>query len=207
MSVCRLAFTTLLISGLAALADEPKTAPLTAPSDWGGETIALPPGFAKDMTFEGVEHIRFAPGMMKPDSDTFFCYAFAFELKAEPKLTQATVQAEFLKYYRGLCTAVLNGAKSPVDPKEFTCTLEVIKPDKPTSTDNTDAIRYSGTIKWVEPFATRKPQTLKLEIRTWTQNDRNFLFACVSPQDTDKAIWKQLRKIRDDYVERQGADK
>ncbi len=196
-----------MISGLAVLADEPKTAPLTAPLDWGGETITLPPGFAKDMAFKGVEHIRFAPGMMKSDSDTFFCYAFAFELKAEPKLTQATVQVELLKYYRGLCTAVLNGAKPALDPTEFTCTLKEFKPEKdPSPNDESEGLMsYTGTIKWVEPFATKKPQTLNLEIQTWKQGERNFLFACVSPQDKDAAVWKQLRKIRDDYMKRKRA--
>ncbi len=204
MSICRLAFIGLLLFALAVEAADPAAVPLAAPSGWGGETIDLPPGFAKDMSFKGVEHIRFAPGMMKPESDTFFCYAFAFELQDKPKLTQETVQVEFLKYYRGLCTAVLNGTKPALDPKEFTCTLKEAKPDKPLSPNDKSVglISYAGTIKWVEPFATKKPQTLNLEIQTWTKGKRNFLFACVSPQDKDAAIWKQLRKIRDDYVKR-----
>ena len=207
MSICRLAFTGLLISALAVHADEPAAVPLAAPAGWGGETISLPPGFAKDMSFKGVERIRFAPGMMKPESDTFFCYAFAFELQDKPKLTQETVRAEFLKYYRGLCVAVLNGAKPTLDPKEFTCDLERVKPKEAISSDDESAelIRYTGTIKWVEPFATKKPQTLNLEIQTWTIGDRNLLFACVSPKGKDAAIWKQLRKIRDDYVKRKRA--
>ena len=65
-------------------ADEPGSAKLAAPAGWGGETIQLPPGFAPDMKLKGSEHIRFAPGMMKPDSDSFFCYAFVFELRPKP---------------------------------------------------------------------------------------------------------------------------
>ena len=62
--------------------------------------------------------------------------------------------------------------------------------------------RYTGTLDWVEPFATKKPQKLNLEIRTWAKKDRNYIFVCVSPQARDAAIWKQLHKIRDDYVKK-----
>ena len=34
---------------------------LNAPKSWGGETIVLPPPFAPDMSFRGIEELRFAP--------------------------------------------------------------------------------------------------------------------------------------------------
>ena len=175
---------------------------LTAPANWGGETITLPPGFAKDMSLKGVEHIRFAPGMMDAQSDTFFCYAFAFELQSQPKLTEETVKAEFLKYYRGLSKAVLNGKPPEKDFAEFGMELEVSSPSskKPGDTD-TATVEYVGKLEWVEPFATKKSQQLNVEIRTWSSGDRNYLFASVSPQKRDAAIWLQLRKIRDDYIQ------
>ncbi|MEM7393198.1 MAG: hypothetical protein AAF492_12705, partial [Verrucomicrobiota bacterium] len=48
------------------------------PKGWFGERIALPTGFAPDMTLKGVEEIRFAPGMFKPDAADFFTYVFVF---------------------------------------------------------------------------------------------------------------------------------
>ena len=45
-----------------------------APKGWGKETIALPPAFAKNMTWKGVEELRFSPGMFMAESDTFFSY-------------------------------------------------------------------------------------------------------------------------------------
>ena len=92
----------LLMCGTASVADEPGTFKLAAPEGWGGETIPLPPGFAPDMKLKGSEHIRFAPGMMKPASDSFFSYAFVFDLQPEPVLTETVLKDEFLKYYRGL---------------------------------------------------------------------------------------------------------
>src|SRR5436853_7518097 len=117
----------LLMSGAFLVADEPSTLKLAAPEGWAGESIELPPGFAPDMKLKGSEHIRFAPGMMKPAADSFFCYAFVFELQAKPELTEAVVKEEFLKYYRGLCQAVLKGKLPDVDPAAFTLELQRVK--------------------------------------------------------------------------------
>ena len=201
----RLFAVSLLMTATLLVADEKNSAKLAAPEGWGGETIELPPGFAPDMKLKGSEHIRFAPGMMKPASDSFFSYAFVFELQSKPELTEAVVKDEFLKYYRGLCKTVLNGKIPDVDPSKFTLGLERVKSDTKPPADNNDAdapVLYTGTLDWVEPFATKKPQKLNLEIRTWTRNDRNYIFACVSPQARDTAIWKQLHAIRDDYLKR-----
>src|SRR5476649_2035711 len=144
----------LLMSGTFLVADEPSFAKLAAPEDWAGETIELPPKFAPDMKLKGSEHIRFAPGMMKPASDSFFCYAFVFELQPKPDLTEAIVKEEFLKYYRGLCKAVLNGKLPDVDPSEFTLELQQVKTDTAPSSDEKTAdmpTLYTGTLDWVEP--------------------------------------------------------
>ena len=195
----------MLMAGAFLAADEPSPPQLAAPTGWGGETIALPPGFAPEMKLKGSEHIRFAPGMMKPESDTFFSYAFVFELEPTPELTEAVVKEEFLKYYRGLCKAVLNGKLPQVDPSKFTLELQRAKSDATIAPDDKNPdmpVVYTGTLEWVEPFATKKPQTLNLDIQTWTRNDRSFIFACVSPQARDAVIWKQLHKIRDGYVKK-----
>ena len=195
----------LLMSGALVVAEEPGLFQLAAPAGWGGESISLPPGFAPDMKLQGSEHIRFAPGMMKPESDSFFSYAFVFELQPTPVLTESVVKDEFLKYYRGLCKAVLNGMLPDVDPSGFTLELQRVKSDVKPSLDEKAAempTQYTGTLDWVEPFSTKKRQKLILEIRTWTRNDRNYIFACVSPQARDAVIWKQLHTIRDDYLKK-----
>jgi hypothetical protein len=63
---------TLLMAGAFLAADEPSPPKLAAPTEWGGETIQLPPGFAPEMKLQGSEHIWFAPGMMNPETDAFF---------------------------------------------------------------------------------------------------------------------------------------
>lgn len=198
----RILVVSLLMSGTPSVAAEPNSPKLTAPDGWSGETIELPPEFAPEMKLKGSEHIRFAPGMMKPASDSFFSYAFVFELEPKPDLTEAVVRAEFLKYYRGLCKAVLGGKRPDLDPSLFTLELQPVKADaKPSADEKVETpTMYTGTLEWIEPFATKKTQKLNLEIRTWATKDHNYIFACVSPQARDKAIWKQLHAIRDDYL-------
>jgi hypothetical protein len=205
MTMIRIFVVSLLISGTLLFADEPGTLKLAAPDDWGGETIELPPGFAPDMKLKGSEYIRFAPGMMNPESESFFCYAFAFELQPQPVLTEDIVKEEFLKYYRGLCKAVLNGTLPEIDPSQFTLELQRVKSDAQVPPDQhlTDMpTQYIGTLDWIEPFATKKSQKLNLEIRTWASSDSNYIFVCVSPQARDASIWIQLHTIRDDYLKK-----
>ena len=61
---------------------------------------------------------------------------------------------------------------------------------------------YLATLKWVEPFATGKPQDLRLEIHAWKDKSRKrtYLFFCASPQSSEAPIRKTLRKIRAAFV-------
>jgi hypothetical protein len=194
----------LLFSTTAMMAAEPETFKLKAPAGWSGETIQLPPGFAPEMRFKGAEHIRFAPGMMDPESDSFFCYAFAFELEPQPALTEAVVKKEFLEYYRGLCVAVLRGKPPGIDPAAFSLDLKRVERDANAAQGESakGMTHYLAILDWVEPFATKKPQKLTLEIQTWTKDGRNYVFACVSPQPRNAPIWKQLHGIRDNYLKK-----
>ncbi|MFP6738045.1 MAG: hypothetical protein VCD34_04815, partial [Planctomycetota bacterium] len=104
--------------------EEGKDIPLEAPAAWRGETISLPPGFAPGMKLQGLEKIRFAPGMFKPESENFFSYVFVFRLGPKQDLSLKTVESEILVYYRGLATAV--GGEG-IETGKFTLGLEKIK--------------------------------------------------------------------------------
>lgn len=170
---------------------------LKAPDGWGGERISLPPQFAPNMQVKGIEEIRFAPGMFKPESKSFFSYVFVFQLEQKPELSRDTIQRELLTYYRGLATAVLKRTDVEVDPKSFTLKLNETK----IAGGPTNATGLSGDLKWLEPFQTRKPQTLHIEAHSWHRADKNYLFVCVSPKDKKAAIWADMYKIRSAYFQ------
>ena len=123
----------LLLSGPAAgqaVKEPPYQVP--APRGWARETIPLPPAFAPDMKWKGVEELRFAPDWRKADADTFFSYALLFWLPDDTAIDAKKMERALLAYYRGLAAAVLKGKKQEVDVKAFTLTITGTKkqPDK-----------------------------------------------------------------------------
>ena len=199
MTIRTLAIVVFLICSTTVFADEkPATLKIATPAGWGGETIALPPSFAPDMKVTGTEVIRFAPGMMKPKSDSLFSYVFVFRLKPEPKLTSNVLNREFLTYYKGLSKAVA-GPNIDVKADTFKLALKEIKSEK-DKTIPKSVKRYSGKLDWFEPFAQKAPDVIHLEIDVYSQGKHNFLFVCASSKEVKPDnIWKELKKIRKDF--------
>ena len=84
-----------------------------------GEVIKLPPSFAPDMKTKGVEDIRFAPGMFKPDQPDFFSYLFVINSTTGQKFTdEKFLHSELLAYYKGLAKSVSRGAIDPRDLRD-----------------------------------------------------------------------------------------
>jgi hypothetical protein len=172
-------------------------------TEWKGERITLPPAFAPEMGLKGIEEIRFAPGMFDVKSDSFFTYAFVFSVSADQKLPEDVIRKEILAYYRGLAKAVLKGKGVDVDAAKFAFELkkaEAVKDASESVATPETVAQYSGTLDWVEPFATAKAQTLHFEIHAWNdpRTARNYLFVCTSPKspgETDP-VWQKLRGIR-----------
>ena len=175
----------LLSVSLTALCQEKVSSiKIVTPKTWGKEIIQLPPSFAPDMKYRGIEDIRFAPGMFKPESSSFFTYVFLLDGKCGDKLDKKTVETEIMAYYKGLAKAV-GGKKFKIDTDAF-------KIDLKSTVDS----EYKGTLDWIEPFKTGKKQILNLKIFTWQSKEKHFLFAMVSPAKEESKIWKTLAEIK-----------
>jgi len=178
----------LLLTATAATVADTIKVEFQAPKGWRGETINLPPPFAKTMSIKGIEEIRFMPGMFDPKKEDFFSYALVFCLPDQKPLKPKQIITELLIYYRGLATSVSRGKKVKIDSTKFTLDL-AFKKKIPN--------QYVGTLKWVEPFRTGKPQTLRIEIKAGKVPNINasYLSMAVSPQGKDHEVWPQLRKL------------
>lgn len=191
---------TVLVAAVATGQPEKKPYQVPEPKGWNKESIDLPPkGFAPDMKWKGQEEIRFAPGMFKPDAPDFFSYALLFWLPDGEKIDAKTMETELLTYYRGLAKTVLASKKQEVDVAKFTLTIKEAKEKSGKRASGDTFMAYAGELKWVEPFATGKAQTLRFEIQTWAaeKHKHQCLFICVSPKPTTDEMWKALREIRD----------
>ncbi len=157
--------------------------------------IKLPPGFALDLEWHGIESIKFAPGMFEAGSDSFFSYLLVFLLSKEDDVSEKSLHTQILAYYRGLAKAVMGGKKMPVNTDDFKFTLKAL----PADSDKKLISVWEGTLDWTEPFATQKAQTLNMEIHQWKNGDQPVLYFMVSPQKKDHAIWKEMRGYRDKF--------
>ena len=197
-----LGFLVSWLSATAAVPLEKQQFVLKKPtSKWFGERIALPPkGFAPDLGLKGIEEILFAPGMFKADQPDFFSYVFLFALEAKPKLDAKVLKKELFTYYSGLSKARMGNPK--LDTSGFSVKVTAIE-DKVISPKGAVNVRnYRAEVVWLEPFATKKVQTLYFELQTWEYKDSpyQYLFVCASPQKTEKPLWKTLREIRAEVV-------
>ena len=192
-----------ILSGTNTLlaADSELAKHITVPAGWKGEQISLPPSFAKEMQFKGIEEARFSPGMFQEKSDTFFSYFFVFKIDPGSELTQKNIERELLTYYQGLSRAIFNSRKKKIDTSQFTCKLTKAIPVDSQKIYPQGLTEYSATVKWTEPFVTQKPQTLNLIIQAWTgkTTKHGYLFVCVSPQDFKANIWQSMRNIRSTF--------
>ena len=164
--------------------------------EWTGERIKLPPSFAPKLGLKGIEEILFAPGMFKADEKNFFSYVFLFALERKPELTAEVLRKELLAYYIGLSKNVMRNPK--LDTSKFTVKLQALKLQEASPKGALNAKFYRAEVYWIEPFATKKFQTLHFELQTWQYKGSpfNYLFVCASPQKRSAPIWKTMRGIR-----------
>ena len=172
-----------LFCTLLGTAQEAPQYPLQAPKEWQQEVLKLPPDFAPDMSWQGWETLRFAPGMFDSEREDFFTYLFVLELKDDTP----NWEEQLLLYYGGLAKAVLEDPN--LDISDFRVSLE----------GEADALQ--GTIQWLEPFRTKKAQTLYLEIR---HSGPGLWVVGASPKPWHWPVWTDLRQIRNDFEESLG---
>ena len=196
----RLFFVGLMVAGVsagAAVPPELQKFEIVKPTpEWAGERIKLPPGFAPKLGLKGIEEILFAPGMFKAEAKDFFTYVFLFALEGKPVLTAEVLRRELLIYYTGLSKARMNDPK--LDVSKFTVKLEPVKENGVTPKEAMNVKSYRAEVVWLEPFTTKKMQTLHFELQTWQYKGsaNQYLFVSASPQKPAAAIWKTMRGIR-----------
>ena len=196
----RLFFVGLMVAGFSVGAAVPphlQKFEIAKPTpEWAGERIKLPPSFAPKLGLKGIEEILFAPGMFKATEKDFFSYVFLFALERKPELSAEVLRKELLAYYIGLSKNVMGNPK--LDTSKFTVKLSPLKENGPVPKGAVGAKSYRAEVYWIEPFTTKKFQTLNFELQTWkyAKSPYNYLFVCASPQKPSAPIWKTMRGIR-----------
>lgn len=190
----------LLSMTVAFVLADPQPAPELlpqAPADWRFERIDFPLSFAPELPYQGFEELRFAPGMFKPETETYFTYVFAMKITGEAAFDAASLQSLLETYFRGLCRAVAQDKKLELDLSKISAQVKDEQGSAPS------VRHFVAKVESFDPFVTGKPLTLNLEMMVIEVNktDRR-IFAAVSPKPADSPVWKPLRTLKDEFRDR-----
>jgi hypothetical protein len=167
---------------------------------WRPEIIPFPLDFVRDLPLQGVEELRFAPGMFKPGQPGYWSYAFAWWLDGEPALGEADLERDLVAYFRGLATEVAKEKGFKVDAGRFRVELQSSS-GAPAKEGHT-VQAFGGTADLYDSFVTGKPITLNLDIWVWDcpVSGKRVAVVLASPRATSEPIWKDLLQRRDELL-------
>lgn len=168
---------------------------LKQPANWQFERFALPPEFAPNIPYKGVEELRFAQGTFKKDSALYFTYAFVAELDNVQSISQEDIKNYLLKYYKGLCFSEAQEKKLSVDTSKITVELERNK-------DVTNEVLYNAVANIFGVFADGAPVKLNMEIEVLANaaTSKIYLVFIASPREKTDPAWKKLYEIRNQFA-------
>ncbi len=179
---------------VTALAEDTPKLPfhLPVPEGWRTETIPFPLGFAPEIEYEGLEELRFSPGMFDPEKDDFWSYAFIWWIPASSKIEAAKLATELEAYFRGLGLAVAKSndfePKAPVFEASIT-ELEVKQGNR----------AFSGQVETLDAFATRESVHLEVNIESIPCGSHQAVFFGFSPQPASHPVWTTLAGLRQGF--------
>jgi len=170
------------------------------PESWKAETIPFPLGFAPDIKLEGVEELRFAPGMFKADQPGYWSYAFVWWLDGEPTLGKPELERMLLSYFQGLTRAVAEKKSFKIDTGRFRVGLNPSSGAPAKEGHNVQA--FSGTADIADAFVTGKPLTLNIDTWVWDcpVSGKRVALVLASPRNTSDPIWRELFQRRDEFL-------
>jgi hypothetical protein len=164
---------------------------LATPEGWGIERFSLPPDFAPQLTYKGVEDIRFTPGWGNVKSEEHWSYCFLWWLDGSPKIDAAGLQANLKDYYDGL---VVRNTPAGTKPVATAVTVKKI------NTSAGDVETFNGTINMLDYHA-RQPMTLTcvIHVKTCSSDKHTAIFFELSPQSLTHPVWKKMNQLSDSF--------
>ena len=184
----------LIFAGLPLSAQESIEVPfyLGTPEGWRTETIPFPLDFAPELEYEGLEELRFSPGMFSEQSIDFWSYAFVWWVPEGTSFGTERLENDLEAYYRGLTEGVAKiNELDPGDP-EFAVQL------KPVESASLEHAQWKGSVRTFDVFTTRKPIRLgiRIDILQCPEQERVAAFFQLSPQPERHKIWKVMDDLR-----------
>ena len=166
---------------------------LMVPPGWGVERFTLPPDFAPQITYKGIEDVRFAPGWGEIKSEEHWSYSFLWWLGGTPKIDAEILQSNLKAYYTGLVARNIISRNIP-DNKIVPITAVI----KKIKTALNDLQTYSGTISMLD-YHTQELMVLNclVHVKDSKTKNRTAIYFEVSPRPFSHPVWQTLNEIGD----------
>ncbi len=168
---------------------------LPIPKDWTIERFLIPINFAPQISYKGVEDIRFTPGWAKEKSDEYWTYAFLWYLDGTPKTSAKIISDNLKNYYAGLIAINTDSSKARNETY-----IPVVTFFKKTQTFKDDIETYTGTIE-MRDFLKRTPITLNgiVHLKYCQEVKKTILFYELSPKPFTHNNWANLNQLWLDF--------
>jgi hypothetical protein len=168
---------------------------LKEPANWQFERFSLPPEFALNIPYKGVEELRFSPGMFAKDSATYFTYAFVAALDNLNSISQDDIKSYLLNYFKGLCSTTAKQRNLSIDTSKITVAIEKKENAK-------EDIFYNATLNIFGIFTDGAPVILNMEIRMIKDKatSKIYLVFIASPLSKTDEVWKELHSIQNNFT-------
>jgi hypothetical protein len=164
---------------------------LLSPNKWQVERFPIPIDFAPQISYKGVEEIRFAPGWADQKSEQYWSYAYLWWLEGEQKVNAAILESNLTAYYQGLVGRNITSSKIPSN-KVVPIKVSI----KPTKTQAEDIVSYTGSISMLD-YMSSKPIVLNclVHVKKCKSENTTAIFIELSPQSYTHPIWREMNRI------------
>ncbi|MCP4897930.1 MAG: hypothetical protein GY906_13240 [bacterium] len=162
------------------------------PDGWRAETIPFPLDFAPELEFEGVEELRFAPGMFEDGDEEFWSYAFVWWVQGESVLSLGRLSDDLEIYFSGLARLVAR--ERGIDASGAAADVQLSVPDASRNLE----VDVIGKAEVFDSFVTAGKITLHVRVKqvVCAEEDRLAVILELSPQPYSHKVWTDLGVIR-----------
>ena len=164
---------------------------LPIPKGWTIERFLIPISFAPQISYKGVEDIRFTPGWGNIKSEEYWTYAFLWYLDGSPKTDANIIAANLKAYYKGLVEINSESFKVPAEKL-----IPVLTSFKEMQTAKGDLKTYTGTIEMLD-YMQHKPIKLNsiVHLKSCAKDNKTLLFFELSPKPLTHNNWLLLNQL------------
>ena len=169
---------------------------LKLPKGWGYERFLLPPDFATNIKYKGVEDLRFAPDWTTETSIYYWTYAYLWYLEKRVLINKQNLLKVLKTYYDGLIERNIKKRNIPTN-KTIPTTLVL----KQIKTHLGDKKTFSGKINILD-YMKQAPITLNciIHYKYCIETDKTFLFFQISPKSFSSKNWSILNDIWSQFI-------